>query len=939
MRSFNFAVKLSAAMLLAAGTISCGSFNSENSQGPVLVKKPSVTFPEKKPLSLNPAPEALKEIPFKEINPEPQPNDMEKKLGFIIFNRPITETVYPQSKPLPYERISSLSTFATPGEFEPLALSIYPLKTLNNMSVTASELKSGKNTIPSSDIDVRLLTCRNILYPHYKSKDTYRRMPELLEKVTVNSMPEKESRTYWLKVKVPDNAAPGLYKGSVIISCDDMDQALSVPLYLRVLPFKLLKDPEKHYTAYNYDLHREVNDRTNTLRPLAKEKGAEWIYNAARNEYKSMVEYGFDTFPTLYLSYDSKKKDFYIINGERAIKEILAAGMKGPVPMVGGIGGLYYEFTKKSLGPHCSVPVAPPEEFYRAITERIMAFEKIRVEKGWPEFIYVPLDEVSDSSKEFGSGVYKAFKDAGVRTYATKDPKAADAAVYAPYVDFWCGQPFSAPYEEVMASKKHGYWCYPNHNSYEIKVPVVMCRGGRMTYGCGLWRSGYSLLIPWIWRSGRTDYLADGSAGGARFDDNGNVIPAVYWECFREGIDDLKYIYTLETAIVQRENSKDAECLKLVKEGKELLQTLWNSIKVQPKYLAANVWNPEEFTAWRWQIALMTEKLLKYPASNNKQSPSVIVDTKKQVVSETPESIMKKQRASGNLELMDLGDEEFASWKSVSSEGKIQVTEKFKHTGNKSLLFDVTVDHKTDGGGENGKYPVGWPRILMSFPANGIDLTKYDYIALWVMVDSERDEVADDFSPFYISIISAKRRGLYGKDIINEVEQRVWTPVILPIKEMISSPEDEEFWRCVTGIQFGISESKYKDGTKIRFYLDNISLIKFKHPVISSIDMPSALLLPVKEQPLNCAIMGASNASDKYILEAAISDAKGKVVSRSESKNISGNTFMLLDTSKLSQGDYKVRMTIKDASGKIYSSSEKNIKALNGPLVETSGSF
>ncbi|OGV36202.1 MAG: hypothetical protein A2020_12420 [Lentisphaerae bacterium GWF2_45_14] len=868
-----------------------------------------------------PVPEGFKENPFVETNPEIVPTAQENELGFIIFSRPVTETVYPQSIPLPDERISSLSAFGTPGEFEPVTFTLYPLKELQDIRVEASALSSGKNVIAPENIDTRLVVYRNINYPHYTTNGVYRRMPELLEKVTLNNAQAKECQRYWLKIKVPESAAPGLYSGTVNISYKGSEKALSVPVSFRVLSFKLLKDPDKHYTAYNYDVFRAY-----------KKKPLKWQENAARNDYKAMVEYGFDTFPTIYLSYDGKTNSFFVDNGDFMIKQIMDAGMKGPVPAP-GIGGFYYAQTKKTMGPHHKIDEMPPADFYVKLTEAVKNFEKVRKEKGWPEFIYVPLDEVDANSKEFGEKVYKAFKDAGVRTYATKDPISPDAGDYAANVDFWCSQPFSIPYEKAAFDKTHGYWCYPNHNSYEIKIPDVMCRGGRMTYGFGLWRSGYTLLIPWIWRSYVQDYLRVASSGGNFADEDGNIVPTPYWECFREGYDDLRYLYTLQTAIVQRENSKDAACLKLVKEGRALLQKIWDAINVQPKYLGNNVWNPEEFNIYRWQMAEMTENLLKYPASNKSPAPSVIVDTGKGAAASG--DFLEEQARKGNTIIKDLGDEDFTSWNNSGTEGALSVTEKFKHSGNKSLLFDVTVDHKKDGGGENGKYPIGWPRFLISFPGKGLDLTEYNYISMWVLVDSERDEVADDFSPFYISITSSVRRNFFGKDIISQVEQREWTHILLPINEQISSKEDLDGWKHVSAIQFGISEGKYADGTNIRFYVDGISLIKLKNPTIFSIDAPSAVLLPAKTLALPCSLMGVDREKAKeYLLDINLLDSKGKSICN-VSSGVARSLRAVMDVSALkTPGYYTLQADLKEKkSGKIFSSYKKELDVINSPVV------
>ena len=141
----------------------------------------------------------------------------------------------------------------------------------------------------------------------------------------------------------------------------------------------------------------------------------------------------------------------------------------------------------------------PPPAFYDRITELFRALNAERKAKGWPEFICCPIDEVDPSCEEFGVKVYAAVKAAGVKTYATKDPVEPDAAAYAPYLDIWCSQPYSVPFERIVAQKRYEYWCYPNHNAGEIKDRLTMCKGGRMTYGFGFWRSGYTTLIPWHW--------------------------------------------------------------------------------------------------------------------------------------------------------------------------------------------------------------------------------------------------------------------------------------------------------------------------------------------------------------------------------------------------------------------------------------------------------
>ncbi len=85
-------------------------------------------------------PATYKEVPFVETTPAPALTPVEKARGFLLFRRPIMDPVYPNTHPLPSERLQALAAFATPGEFEPLTFSIYPVRALKNLRVNVSPL-------------------------------------------------------------------------------------------------------------------------------------------------------------------------------------------------------------------------------------------------------------------------------------------------------------------------------------------------------------------------------------------------------------------------------------------------------------------------------------------------------------------------------------------------------------------------------------------------------------------------------------------------------------------------------------------------------------------------------------------------------------------------------------------------------------------------------
>ncbi len=896
-----------------------------------LVAKPVDHTPERRPRAQPSVPSNYKEIPFVETAPAPVLTPEERQRGFLLFQRPITEPVYPNTRPRAHERLQQLVAFATPGEYEPLVWSIYPVRKLENLRVRCSSLVSETGEIPADRITVRLVTYWNVGYPRYTSRSTYRRTPELLERVTVHSSPAGECQRYWIQVHVPKDARPGLYRGAVIVWDDGFDRAVEIPVFFRVLGFRLCKDPAKHYSVYYY-LRNPVQYGG---------KPESFVRTALDNEYRAMVAYGLDMMPTLTLRCDDGRS--IILRYPEEIDRMLQAGLRGPIPVTAGnvIGRFYRDTTPDGRrGSHWQIDKLPPPEFYEKITAAFKAFEAQRKARGWPEMICCPIDEVAASRKEFGAKVYAAVKAAGIRTYATKDPTAADAAVYRPYVDIWCSQPYSVPYEKIAAQDRYEYWCYPNHNAGEIKDRRVMCKGGRMTYGFGFWRSGYTTLIPWHWSwtpgDDQFDYLRGRRSGcGQRIDEHGEVIPAVYWDCFREGYDDARYIYTLQQAVFQREGSSDAQCRRAVAAGRTLLQQTWDAIRVQQKYLADGMWPSEEFHTRRWLLAQAIRQLLKYPAVRTGNAPSVLVEDTSPRQARVEASIVERARRAGNVQSMDLGGD-FTAWSNGTKEGAIEILRSGSSGNGPLLRWRVRVDHKTDGG-EGGKYPVGWPRIARSFPQGELDFTAYDYLSLLVRVDSNRDEVADDSTRLGLSLRSHNTsQRLFETRVELGDRQRQWIPVRFSIRQLIEQAGvGSDPWRSMARVQLFIAERDYAHGTELTFDIKRIELLRFASPTIEQVHVPQYIMLPRSRLAVSFDLMGTRLVRrGSHRIGVSLTSADGRTHAERE-QDLAGERVVVLDTSALVPGRYRLELAITAADGTKSIQQTRTIEAVAGPLADS----
>ncbi|MCX7886238.1 MAG: DUF4091 domain-containing protein [Verrucomicrobiae bacterium] len=544
-----------------------------------------------------------KQDPEPPTGPMPKLSVADEKRGFLVWTRHYLECVYPRTNPREEDLNPELRAFATPGEDEPLNFVVRPLRELTNCKVTVSNI----GPVPAQNVEVRRVRYM-LARPNYTTMYRYRVVPDVLERFSGGNLKADENARFWLTVRVPDNAPAGEYRGSITFSCDSGKTV--VPVRLRILPFKLRDDPTKIFGIYyHHPLDRAAEAKDEASR--------EYFRRKAELEHADMVAHGTRNIVLSLWAQPADKDGRFDFKWDTLAAKLQLwekYGFHGPIVMAINTGGIYRKYMRESYGSHLRGVKDPPEEFCRELTAMVQAIEAGRKQRGWPEFLYYPVDEpgTEPASVNFMVKVLKACKAAGVRTYVTADPTHEAFAPMRPYVDVWCTQPFAPDRDTVLAdSKARGveYWCYPNHvNGENDHTPVA---GARMTYGFGFWRSGFRTLIPWIYQHNSGDpwnYL-DGPTMDFfnRSEPDGTPIPVALWEAYREGYDDYRYLYTLEQLI--------AEARKLgkpVAEAEKELKFVWESIRVQTKYKYDNLWSPAEFDVYRWIIARQILALLEH---------------------------------------------------------------------------------------------------------------------------------------------------------------------------------------------------------------------------------------------------------------------------------------------------------------------------------------
>ncbi len=574
----------------------------------------SILTPVRELLDFLPPEEAEKwqQLQPVDLAPWPAVAETDRRRGYLLHQRHWAEVVYPDTVPLAGELNPSLRAFACPGEYEPLNFIVYPFRDLAGATMAVSDLRGPGGSLPAGACEVRRVKYMRVR-PNYTVQGQFKFAPDpLMPLDPLEPLPANTNTRYWLTVHVPEDAAPGTYTGTVTFTPRGAAAAV-LPIRLRVLPLRLQEDPEKLYSIYYYDPLDEwarAQDEASKAYFLQK---SEW-------EMQDLVAHGTRNVTT-GLWADAAKPDapgvftFDFDLFQKKVDTWQRFGLRGPFVVGVNSEGIYRKYTGEDLAFHLGNAKQPPPEFGQELTAMCRAIEAERVRRGWPEFLYYPMDEpgTSTGAIAFMIETLKAVQAAGVKTYVTADPTIEGYEPLRPYIDVWCTQPFLPGREELLrdrAARQVDYWCYPNHvNGENDHTPV---NGARMTYGFGFWRSGFSALIPWIYRYDAGDpwnYLSGRmSEFFNRTEDSGRPIPVAMWEAYREGYDDYRYVFTCKQLIAQAQEA-GGQAARVAAEAQKTLDYVWGQIRVQAKYKDQDLWAPREADVYRWMIAEQALKL------------------------------------------------------------------------------------------------------------------------------------------------------------------------------------------------------------------------------------------------------------------------------------------------------------------------------------------
>ncbi|MBC7328296.1 hypothetical protein H5T87_09340 [bacterium] len=529
---------------------------------------------------------APKEVP-EEIPPQPEELSPDidlstyHKQGYVVFSRHYLETVSLKGRPRPGEISRTIRLFASPGEYEPFTLSIWALQPQKNVSIKVSDLVGEKFTLPSSNIDIRIVR-------------SPQRLPTFLEKASPIDIPQDYTRTFWFTIYIPPNAPPGFYQGNIIVQTTS-SQPTQLALLLRVLPIKL-PPPQRGYgfwwgmdgrwKGYYSNEHTTVLEQIRRQFILLREYGCNMVSIGIMPKMKKInneISYDFKTEHWAHCFYSLE--DIF-----RIAKETKLFSPRVPI-QYGGAESLHSWW----IGREFQMDLSSDEfaNFYRSACQTIDKW----VKKQGFVLAFACVDEIGNSPDRRQEALrwYKLAKEAGVLTSVTDNSMHGGVHLM--------GQP---RFDEIIDMRVYNFinqemidhtrksgdslWLY-NLGSTGWYPKLDRFVYGFFTERCGA--DGYS---QWAFQwpgSGADPYESaiTGQHTGWHYalPAPDGPLPTLALEAVREGIDDARYLSLLPP------NQR----LSFLKDIQPLSTTIGEFLEKNSGYT---------FDARRWKIAITAMK-------------------------------------------------------------------------------------------------------------------------------------------------------------------------------------------------------------------------------------------------------------------------------------------------------------------------------------------
>lgn len=556
-------------------------------------------------------------IEFQETIPQPPLSADQQRRGFVVFQRSVLERIHQNSHPRAAEIAPSVLLHATWDEWEPVQLAVYPLRDLRHMQVTVTGLSDGQHVIPASELSVRMVRYYGVPLS-VRVANRFGVEPKTLEIAATIDVPKEAVRPYWITVHVPDKTPGGEYTGSIIFSCAGGEQ--TIPLTVDVIPVKL-DEPDILYGTLC----------VNTLANVGKAPRGGRLLRQTNLIFRDQREHGMNTI-SLRSGHNYEEEDGqpFLPDLEVAMDLYKKYGFSKPLIYCPGQLFKTDKINRSNSYKHYDAAVQLP------IARKVASYYTKEFKKeGLPGVMFIPVEEPNvktgvgrfdppDIRQKLAREMCRAMKEAGGVVALTCTPESVQAAIE--YVDYWivAFKRFTPSLYDMARKAKAQLCLYAN--------ATMMGQGtyfSRFMFGYFVWANDIKGMLPWTYPLTPKRFprnVGNRGEGPLNISDDflgpdGKPVPTIQWELSREGIDDAKYLVTIEKRAQRARAGGGAPAVAVADEAEAFLASIKRSVKRDARHYVfednstfeptpVDDWNAAKFDALHEQAAAMLKKLI-----------------------------------------------------------------------------------------------------------------------------------------------------------------------------------------------------------------------------------------------------------------------------------------------------------------------------------------
>jgi hypothetical protein len=480
---------------------------------------------------------------------DPAPTAEDTARGFIPFVRHSEQDIAVNARPAKSELNKTITFEAARGERDQAQFGLYPLTARDGVTVTMSDLAGPDGgSIPSSAIKARKI--RNFL-KHAGRSNLGDLLPFILMPFKTLDLKPGVTRGVWLTLTVPADAKPGKYSGTVTVGAQGKSAVL--PLNVTVYPFTLDKVTDVSLgstgsgsCAWSY-FYPELNDK---------------FWDFGEGVMRNLAEHGMNCIDgganAKLIAVKDGKAEIDYKDMDRWLETAYKHGLTMPADDYGGlqISGMIWNSGKDCIAEtekqaRAKFGISYPELVKAVYTN----FDQHMKDKGWPKRLVHFLDEPRPE--------WSNIESAGelIKLAAAASPETLFCGYYSPGAGrdvYFQTMPVSIAHCDnhtlKLVSEAHKQlWEY---NGSRVRFDI-----GRRTYVAsrrgltGFKRNGYLFVCsqPYF------DFSDEEASWSEVFPSHDNGLnDTVGWERTANGVNDYRYMSTLERLIKKARTDKKA---------------------------------------------------------------------------------------------------------------------------------------------------------------------------------------------------------------------------------------------------------------------------------------------------------------------------------------------------------------------------------------------